>query len=355
MPKHAVTAAGEAMPAENILSHLTEILRAGDLLGALTLIEASAATPPIAPASAELKHVKSPALDVISFIKKRGKGEGYDYWAGVAPGAKYSEDCEIGRLAAEEFIAFIGEHHNYGNASLLGSIVIDMEKNGATHGHKIGFLNTINKYAMAGGYLASVKTPEAEHPWVKVRRLGKELSRALADTGDDEFAYILPNGTYDFPVCFGALQGLSVKAEQPVDTVDRVSKRLAFALDDWREDGAPEFIAHIYPASSGRGMWFEAVRVTPDERLLEELTDRCERALAAWDAIDDAPNASDPDNPINIEIDASRQALLDFRPTSLKGMHMKAAAMLKFRPTAEWDDLDRLQLIRAFANGDISQ
>lgn len=46
-------------------------------------------------------------------------------------------------------------------------------------------------------------------PWARARDLGKQLSQALADTGEDEFAYIRPAGN-DFAVCFGTLPGSSV-------------------------------------------------------------------------------------------------------------------------------------------------
>ncbi|RUM21513.1 hypothetical protein EFD56_03255 [Rhizobium phaseoli] len=97
-----------------------------------------------------------------SFIKKkREDGGGYDYWADVPRSGNYSADADLGRRLAEEFIAFIGKHHNVGNASLLGSIMLDMEA-GATRGHKVGFMNTVNKYAMAGGYLSQLPRDEEQ-------------------------------------------------------------------------------------------------------------------------------------------------------------------------------------------------
>ncbi|MBB2840180.1 UNVERIFIED_ORG: hypothetical protein GGE64_003947 [Rhizobium etli] len=107
--------------------------------------------------------IKSPPLhEGLSFIKKKREDRGgYDYWADVPRSGNYSTDADLGRRLAEEFIAFIGRHHNVGNASLLGSIMLDMEA-GATRGHKVGFMNTVNRYAMAGGYLSQL--PQEEPP-----------------------------------------------------------------------------------------------------------------------------------------------------------------------------------------------
>lgn len=48
--------------------------------------------------------------------------------------------------------------------------------------------------------LALEPTPPtvAENPFAKVRRLGKELSQALAEAGEIEYAYIRPAGV-EFP------------------------------------------------------------------------------------------------------------------------------------------------------------
>jgi hypothetical protein len=182
--------------------------------------------------------------------------------------------------------------------------------------------------------------------WRKCHDLGKQLSEALAETGDEQFAYIRPAGV-EYAVGFGAKSdGITARfVEMPVDRVKKIAAHLAFALDDWREDGAPEFIAHVYPASSGRGMWFEVSRQASDEQSLTELINRCEKALSKWDASHEVLSA---DVPVNLEINASRKALLAYKPISLPGMHRKAAAMLKLRVTGEWDDFDRSDLIRAF-------
>jgi hypothetical protein len=193
-------------------------------------------------------------------------------------------------------------------------------------------------------------SPEYYAAWAKCRELGKQLSLALAETGDNEFAYIRPAGI-DFAVGFGSLgEGHSSLIELPVDRVNRFAAQLSLALDDWSDNCNIPWIAHVHGASTGRGVWFQNAHRTIEDRdglAIAALVARCEKALAAWDAADDIEN----DDPINIELEASRRALLDFRPTSVEGFHRKANAMLALRSIAEWDDLDREELIRAFIDG----
>ncbi|MBY3247438.1 hypothetical protein [Rhizobium laguerreae] len=148
--------------------------------------------------------VKSPALhEGLSFIRKNsGKGGGYDYWADVPTGGSYGPDTEIGRHLAEEFIAFIGKYHNVGNATLLGSIMLAMEAS-ATRGHKIGFMNTINKYAMAGGYLSQMPQNDVEptkpapdarpHAVIKLEGLLQEAAALLRENEDLKIAQVALN------------------------------------------------------------------------------------------------------------------------------------------------------------------
>lgn len=101
-----------------------------------------------------MMKLKDPAVDTLSFVQRRKpRGSGYDYWANVPSRGSYGEDTTIGKDLAVEYLAFIGKYPTFGNGSLLGPIVLDMEENGATKGHKIGFLNTIGKYALVGAYL----------------------------------------------------------------------------------------------------------------------------------------------------------------------------------------------------------
>ena len=193
------------------------------------------------------------SLDSISFIKLIGKGRGYNYWADVSAGSGYGDDCATGERLAGEFIAFIAANPTNGNSSLLGSIMIDMSANGATKGHKIGFMNTINKYAMAGGYLAQMAAPADEEPWRKAKRLAKELSEtmALCDHGEWE-AYIWPDVDR---LRYGFMKS-PAEDTMPVDRVHRLAMEMSYAMDDWRAHTGTKFIAHVHPASTGRGVWF---------------------------------------------------------------------------------------------------
>lgn len=108
---------------------------------------------PSVPAAAEgVPAIKNPPLDRLSFVACRHVGGGFDYWYGVPAGRDHSEDCETGERLAEEFIAFIAKFHSEGSATLLGSIMLSMEESEAPRGQKIGFMNTINRYAMIGGF-----------------------------------------------------------------------------------------------------------------------------------------------------------------------------------------------------------
>ncbi|MGO6875575.1 hypothetical protein ACCS85_27605 [Rhizobium ruizarguesonis] len=196
----------------HVLAQLASLLRSGDVQAALALSEAALpnTVTPDEPAienteAVEVRRIVSPPLDTLSFIERRQSGGGYNYWANVPAASSYADECEIGGRLAEEFASFIGKYHNNGNGALLGSIVIDMEKNGAGRGHKIGFLNTINKYAMGAAYFLHADAQGSEHPWAKCRRLGRELAEALESTGEQQFAYIAPNGSGTPTLLFGHL------------------------------------------------------------------------------------------------------------------------------------------------------
>ncbi|MBY3301490.1 hypothetical protein HFO04_01530 [Rhizobium laguerreae] len=204
--------AKEDAASTHVLAQLASLLRSGDVQAALALTEtasANSANPAeAAPEGAEadvIGRIASPPLDTLSFIERRKSGGGYNYWANVPAASSYADECEIGGRLAEEFASFIGKYHNNGNGALLGSIVIDMEKNGAGRGHKIGFLNTINKYAMGAAYFLHADAQESEQPWTKCRRLGRELAEALESTGEQQFAYIAPKGSGTPTLLFGHL------------------------------------------------------------------------------------------------------------------------------------------------------
>ncbi|CAK7258668.1 MULTISPECIES: hypothetical protein [unclassified Shinella] len=182
--------------------------------------------------SDDTPRIQTPAVSTLSFIKKRKKGGGYDYWADIEGRGSYRDDADFGKKCGEEFITFLGKYPTLGNSTLLNMIVSDMVANHATKGHLVGFLNTVNKYTVVGSYLAALEPAVPEHPWTKARRLGKELSQALADTGDAEFGYILPAG-YEYAVGFGMLQEDSPRlGEFPMQTISRLGRRIAQTLRD---------------------------------------------------------------------------------------------------------------------------
>lgn len=121
----------------------------------------------------------------LSFVSPRHVGGGFDYWS-VPAGHSYSEDCETGERLAEEFIGFITKASDAGSATLLGSIMLAMEENHAPRGHKIGFMNTINRYAMVGGYAdrhGVAKAPTAPAPPVTLISVVDQIghARSLVD------------------------------------------------------------------------------------------------------------------------------------------------------------------------------
>lgn len=145
-------------------------------------------------------RIKSPKLhEALSFVAlKTPQGGGYDYWANVPAGSSYTEDCAIGRERAEEFMAFSGKFPSYGNATLLGAIALAMEANGATHGHKIGFMNTINKYAMVGAYLDTTGDKVPVDPKARLEALTSEIAKIIASNPDMmiDFVTVYKHGVY---------------------------------------------------------------------------------------------------------------------------------------------------------------
>lgn len=66
------------------------------------------------------------------------------------------------------------------------------------------FHGSIVSETLVKGALDFLEEREAEAPWTKAKRLGKELSVILKELGDTEFAFIRPSSN-QFAVCFGAL------------------------------------------------------------------------------------------------------------------------------------------------------
>ena len=99
------------------------------------------------------KKAQPPVPDKLSFVTKgKPSGTGFNYW-NVKPTGSHEADCETGKALADEYLAFIGAHPTFGNATLLTCIVrdmIDQAKAGASwSGLHLGFLQRINCFAMA--------------------------------------------------------------------------------------------------------------------------------------------------------------------------------------------------------------
>lgn len=94
--------------------------------------------------------------DSLSFMRvRKPKGTGIDYWF-INPTGNYTDDCEVGRKLADEYLAYIGENPTYGNGALLTSIVLEMIDR-AKEGQKwsgvhVGFLAGVNHYTMAAAH-----------------------------------------------------------------------------------------------------------------------------------------------------------------------------------------------------------
>lgn len=84
---------------------------------------------------------------------------------------------------------------------------------------------------LAGGEAVPRRsTPEYADAWARCRRLGKELSQALADTGDLEYGLIFPAG-HECAVSFGMIEGENPRpAEYPMQTIYRLAGRIALLL-----------------------------------------------------------------------------------------------------------------------------
>ena len=204
-----------------------------------------------------------------------------------------------------------------------------------------------NPIQSAGEAMPSRPNEQYFGAWAKCRDLGKQLAKALAETGDDQIAYIQPEGR-PYAVSFGSGDPEHNLPEAAVQRVDRLAALLAVAMDDWNDASSTKWVAHVHGASTGRGVWYRNDSIDSgraDITFITSLAGRHREALNAWDAADV------PSDAVNREINESRKALLDFRPASHRGMQFKAETMLGLRSVADWDDFDRADLIRAFTDG----
>ncbi len=189
-------------------------------------------------------------LDELSFVMRNpGRGRGYNYWAGV-PALSYARDCDTGNALAEEFTRFMAAKRAAGLWSVLGNIVEDMEKNGASKGHRVGFLSAINRYAAAAAYVAhSDEWKRAESPVDRVNRLTAELSEALNEHADQRFhAVVYPSEKRKFPVAMIITETCN-DVKIPIEVERLEAKDRAY----WHLKKA----AHAMRDVCGKSLWFE--------------------------------------------------------------------------------------------------
>ena len=199
------------------------------------------------------KLVPSPRLDeALSFVTvNKGKGGGYNYWANVPAGESYTEDCATGCALAEELMAFSAKYPNYGNASLLGPIMLAMEANGATKGQKIAFWNTINKFAMVGACIDEMgaKLLKPEDPKDKAYRLASELAHTLTDYAEGMFKAVVYPANVQQGVYFSVLN--LPTATDPLSVAisafrDGLARMNAIPNEDITQENEERLIAETY-------------------------------------------------------------------------------------------------------------
>lgn len=107
----------------------------------------------------------------------------------------------------------------------------------------------------------TAESPQGEHPWLKARGLGRELSEALAACDDPKWAaHIMPAST-EYAVGFAAVEG----DEHPAQKVERLSAALSEALNDYC---GGRFHVRIYPAQEGgHGFYFASTAAHDREGL----------------------------------------------------------------------------------------
>lgn len=93
-----------------------------------------------------------PGTDLSFMRVLEPEGTGINYWT-VESAGSLTADWKKGNELGREYLDYIGHHPTNGNATLLGCIVNDMmvQRSGAgkLSGVELGFLQEVNRYAMA--------------------------------------------------------------------------------------------------------------------------------------------------------------------------------------------------------------
>ena len=120
---------------------------------------------PVATITGRARRARAKALprdDIrnLPFIRDvpKSEGGGRCFWS-VAGTGDYGTDCELGHKLGQDYLAFVGQYHREVDVVLLGWIVEDMIALGLSPGPdfgkgvRIGFLHTVNGYALAAAHL----------------------------------------------------------------------------------------------------------------------------------------------------------------------------------------------------------
>jgi hypothetical protein len=143
--------------------------------------------------------------------------------------------------------------------------------------------------------------------------------------------------------------------EVPVDRVNRLAAELAEALDEW-QDG--RWMARVMPESKGIGypVMFESLTAQEDNSKrrtehLNELLQLMNAHAEAMDAYDKCEDVAWNDNSVREAIDSriseTRNALLVHRCKNMSEVQMKVAFMSTCKSFYDWDDLDRVAIIKS--------
>lgn len=106
--------------------------------------------------------IKSPNADALSFISKRDKGIGFDYWTNTdtpAPDQLFAGTFE-GRRRANELVEFIHKNPTNFNVQLPVSIAHEQVKKGQWSTIETAFWHRISEYFAVACTLAPLKFPD---------------------------------------------------------------------------------------------------------------------------------------------------------------------------------------------------